>query len=156
MTEAYIIRNRPDHGKLFIYLFILLFTITVNVAHAQWLDWADESSLRLTLTSVAVSDPEEKDMWNADLNNDGDEDLIVVRKQPFSSSTQPGKSNLLLMNINGIMTDQTSTYAPGFLSNVNFARDVYIGDFDGDNWKDVVIANTFGQQPLYYRNRGND
>ena len=137
-------------------LLILLFISISNFSHGQWLDWADETSLRLTVSSVAVSDPEEKDLWNADLNNDGDEDLIVVRKQPFSNSTQPGKSNLLLMNVNGIMTDQTSQYAPEFLTIVNFARDVFIGDFDGDNWKDVIIANTFDQQPMYYRNRGND
>lgn len=135
--------------------FFLLFTCLSPVT-AQWLEWADETSTRLVLTSVASSDPEEKDMWAADLDNDGHEDVIVVRKQPFSSNTQPGKSNLLLMNVNGIMTDQTSLYAPEFISNVNYARDVYIGDFDNDNWKDVIIANTFDQQPMYYRNLGND
>jgi hypothetical protein len=137
---------------------IILAVLSLQPAalRAQWLDWADETSTRLTLTSVATSDPEEKDMWAADLNNDGKEDLIVVRKQPFSTSTQPGKSNLLLMNVGGILTDQTSLYAPEFISSVNFARDVFVGDFDGDNWKDVVIANTFSQQPTFYRNRGTD
>jgi FG-GAP-like repeat len=136
-------------------LFLLLILCS-GKTNAQWLDWAEETTLRLTVSSVATTDPEEKDMWNADLNNDGREDLIVVRKQPFSTSTQPGKSNLLLMNVNGIMTDQTSIYAPEFISTVNFARDVFVGDFDGDNWKDVVVANTFNQQPMYYRNRGTD
>ncbi|MGB3545386.1 MAG: choice-of-anchor D domain-containing protein [Saprospiraceae bacterium] len=52
--------------------------------------------------------------------------------------------------------DRTLEYAPGFISNPTFARDLYIGDFDGDGWPDVIVANTFGQQPLFYRNRGND
>ncbi|MBL0071950.1 MAG: hypothetical protein IPP34_09085 [Bacteroidetes bacterium] len=79
---------------------IIVCSASTNLS-AQWLDWQDETGPRLTLTSVANSDPEEKDMWPADLNNDGKEDLIVVRKQPFSTSTQPGKSNLLLMNTGG-------------------------------------------------------
>jgi len=126
------------------------------MAQGPWLDWQNETTSRLILTTVANSDGEEKDMWPADLNNDGREDLIVVRKEPFSNSTQPGKSNLLLMNVNGVFTDQTTLFAPEFISNVNFARDVFVGDFDHDNWKDVIIANTFSQQPMYYRNRGND
>lgn len=134
--------------------FVSLFhTSTLN---AQWFNWLDATSNRLVVSSVANSDPEEKDMWPADLNNDGREDLIVVRKQPFSSPTQPGKSTLLLMNVNGVMTDQTSQFAPEFISTLSFARDVFVGDFDSDGWKDVVIANTFLQQPQYFRNRGND
>lgn len=153
-TLMYFLAMRKN--TVVVLLTVLTILILPQFGTAQWLDWADETTTRLTVTSVANSDPEEKDMWNADLNNDGKEDLIVVRKQPFSSSTQPGKSNLLLMNINGILTDQTSIYAPQFISNVNFARDVFVGDFDNDGWKDVVIANTFNQQPTYYRNLGNN
>lgn len=143
-------------GTFMSLLLALTFVFSFSIAEAQWLDWANETSTRLTLTTVANSDDEEKDMWAADLNNDGDEDLIVVRKEPFSTSSEPGKTNLLLMNVNGILTDQTLQYAPEFISTVNFSRDVYVGDFDGDNWKDVITANTFGQQPKYFRNRGND
>lgn len=136
-------------------LTVLLFPSTISV-HAQWLPWEDNTTQRLVVTSVANSDPEEKDMWAADFDNNGREDVIVVRKQPFSSPTQPGKSTLLLMNVNGILTDQTSLYAPQFISTVSFARDVYVDDFDHDNWKDVIIANTFLQQPQYFRNKGVD
>jgi hypothetical protein len=61
-------------------LLTLIIVFSFSIAEAQWLDWANETSTRLTLTTVANSDDEEKDMWAADLNNDGDEDLIVVRK----------------------------------------------------------------------------
>lgn len=123
---------------------------------AQWLDWSDETATRLTVTSVAESDNEEKDFWSADLNNDGADDVIVVRKEPFSLPSEPPKSDLLLMNVNGVLVDQTSLYAPEFISNPTFARDVYVEDFDADGWLDVVVANTFSQQPIYYRNLGND
>lgn len=130
-----------------------LFTLS---ASAQFLDFQDETDTRLVLTSVATSDDEEKDLFTGDLNNDGWTDVIVVRKEPFSASTEPPKSDLLLINVNGVLTDMTATFAPEFISNPTFARDVYIGDFDNDGWDDVVIGNTFGQNPMYYRNLGND
>ncbi len=137
-------------------LFASLFVLNVGEIHAQWLNWANNTSSRLVVSSVANSDPEEKDLWVADFNKDGHDDVVVVRKQPFSSPTQPGKSTLLLMNISGVLTDQTQQYAPAFISTLSFARDVFADDFDGDTWPDIIIANTFLQQPQYFRNRGVD
>lgn len=131
--------------------FSVLFSST---ASAQWLDWNDETADRLVLTTVANSDPEEKDIWVADFNNDGWDDVIVVRKVPFSNSNSTPRTDLLLMNINGVLTDMTTQYAPEFLTNPTQARDVFVDDFDGDGWQDIIIANTFGQQPMYYRNLG--
>ncbi|MBK9637105.1 MAG: VCBS repeat-containing protein [Bacteroidetes bacterium] len=148
-------RKFPFAFSTLIFFFIVLPSLT-NLCYAQWFNWHDESTSRLIVSSVANSDAEEKDMWVADLNNDGRDDLIVARKQPFSSPSQPGKSTLLLMNVGGIMTDQTLLYAPQLIDSISFARDIFVGDFDGDNWKDVVIANTFLQQPQYFRNKGND
>jgi hypothetical protein len=139
-------------GKFSVFF---LFLNLAMIAEAQWLDWADETSQRLVLSSVANSDPEEKDLWGADFNNDGWTDVVVVRKAPFSNQNTPPKTDLLLMNVNGVLTDLTAQFAPGFLSNPSFARDVFVGDFDKDGWQDIVIANTFGQQPMYYRNLGN-
>ena len=58
------------------------------------------------------------------------------------------------MNQGGVLVDQTSLLAPGFLAQPTDARDVIIGDFTGDGWEDVVIANTFTQQPKFYTTRG--
>ena len=154
-----VITTKCSSFKLIALTLIFVFSLlssTQNFCSAQWFNWQDATSTRLLVSSVANSDPEEKDMWTADFNNDGKQDLIVVRKQPFSSPSQPGKSTLLLMNVNGILTDQTLLHAPQFIDSISFARDVFVGDFDGDNWKDVIIANTFLQQPQYFRNRGND
>lgn len=123
---------------------------------AQWLEWRDETEERLVLESVANSDDEEKDIWADDFNNDGRSDIVVVRKEPFSNPTEPEKPTLLLMNVNGILTDQTELYAPEFITLPSYGRDVHAADFDGDGWKDIIIANTFDQQPQYYHNLGED
>ena len=148
----YLLTNLSFRG-IFLAFSILFITSTSD---AQWLDFQDETDTRLVLSSVANSDGEEKDFSTADLNNDGWDDVIVVRKEPFSVQNDAAKSDLLLMNINGVLTDQTALYAPEFLTNISFARDLVIDDFDGDGWLDVVIANTFAQQPIYYANQGND
>ncbi|PHI20602.1 hypothetical protein CEQ90_07580 [Lewinellaceae bacterium SD302] len=139
-----------------ISVFLLLIFTTATAVQAQWLSFMEITETNLTLSSVANSDNEEKDMEPADLNNDGLMDLIVVRKVPFSNENGAPQSDLLLMNVNGELIDQTELYAPEFITNVSHARDVIIDDFDSDGWPDVVIANTFGQLPLYYHNLGND
>ncbi|MEM8584288.1 MAG: FG-GAP-like repeat-containing protein, partial [Bacteroidota bacterium] len=135
---------------------ILLFLLSVTFAHSQWLDFIDVTDSHLSLSTVANSDNEEKDFEPADLNNDGFTDLIVARKVPFSLDVDAPKTDLLLMNVGGELVDQTELYAPGFLDKPTHARDLFIGDFDNDGWQDVVFANTFEQEPLYYRNLGND
>ncbi|MFK7757617.1 MAG: DUF6851 domain-containing protein [Flavobacteriales bacterium] len=141
----------------FIQLTLISVWVFLSVAtHAQQIEWQDETETRLVLSSVANSDGQEKDISVGDLDNDGWDDVIVVRKEPFSIQTEAAETDLLLMNMNGVLTDQTAQFAPEFLTNLSFARDVVIDDFDGDGWKDVVVANTFGQQPIYYANLGED
>lgn len=132
-------------------IFIISQSSTLLTAQNTWVEWNDES---LTWLSGIANNSHEKDIAVSDLNNDGWTDVIVVQKAPFSN---PGpRQDLLLMNNGSALADQTATYAPGFLSNPSDARDVFIGDFDDDGWDDVVIANTFGDQPIFYHNLGDD
>ena len=62
-----------------------------------WVNYADETSSRLSVeSSLGENDTQEKDYIVGDVDNDGDEDLIVVRKEPFTSAGRD--INLLLMN----------------------------------------------------------
>ena len=132
------------------------FSVGNTTAQEVWLDWDLQTDVRLELSSVANADDEEKDIWPADLNKDGWMDVIVVRKEPFSAATEPPKADLLLMNVEGVLVDMTASLAPEFISNPSFARDIYVVDVDGDSWEDVVIVNTFNQQPMLYMNKGED
>ncbi len=125
-----------------------------GAARAQWVEFQDVTATNLVLQSVTLSDAEEKDIAVGDFDHDGDMDVICVRKRPFSVAGP--RSDVLLMNENGMLVERTSQYAPEMISIPSDSRDVLVRDLDNDGWLDLVIANTFFQQPMYYRNLGDD
>ena len=118
----------------------------------DWVTFVDETTSRISADpSVGVNDIREKDLISGDVDKDGDADLIVVRKIPF---TNPGGfRNVLFMNEDGVMTDRTSTLAPDFLDPTD-DREVELADVDGDTWLDIITAGTFEEQPRILMNLG--
>ena len=123
----------------------------ISAASAQSVDWAEfvrEDSRINAPNALVLQDVQEKDMAWGDFDRDGWIDLIVVRKQPFT--TQGRYRNVLLMNESGTLTERTNLFASastvagdqGFLTPTN-VRDVAVGDLDGDGWLDFVTATTF-------------
>ena len=144
--------------KITLFTFVLSF-FTFN-AHSQWIEWEDETADRIVITNVtdnsdtSLIDDQEKDLAVGDFDNDSFDDLVVVRKFPFSN---PGKRvDLLLMNRNGVLTDETNIHAPEFLSNPTDARDVICTDVNNDDWLDIVVISTFDDPPRLYINQGED
>ncbi|MCI0581945.1 MAG: VCBS repeat-containing protein, partial [Chloroflexi bacterium] len=133
--------------------FLLAAAVAPHAAIAgDWVSYTDETATRLVAEpSVGVNDVEEKDYISGDVDQDGDTDLVVVRKQPFT--TPGGKRDVLFMNENGVMTDRTATLAPDLLAITN-DRDVELVDVDGDAWLDIVTATTFQHQPRILMNLG--
>ena len=135
---------------------------------AQWVSFSNQTGTRMVASAtLGASDTQEKDYAFADLDQDGDTDLVCVRKEPFTSSGR--FPNVLFMNENGVLTDRSSTLtsstvpgSSGFLDSTN-DRDVVIADVTGDGWLDVITCTTLtAGQPQYIRvprvyvNRGND
>ena len=115
---------------------------------------------------LGLTDPEEKDYAWGDVDNDGDIDLVVVRKQP--GTTAGKKPNVLFMNEDGALVDRTAQYASetdvpgdlGFLTPTN-DRDVVLADFNGDGWLDIATGVTISDgfpkpisHPRIYVNKG--
>ena len=129
---------------------IVLFSASAVSICAQttWVSFVEETESRLQSSAdVGVSDVQEKDYIVGDLDRDGDDDLICVRKEPFTSTGRD--INILFMNENGVLVDRTAAFASqsdvagdqGFLTPTN-DRDVELVDVNGDGWLDVVTATT--------------
>ncbi|MBL9148531.1 MAG: VCBS repeat-containing protein [Phycisphaerae bacterium] len=139
-----------------------------STATAQWVTFENQTATRLVAPpNLVVNDVLEKDFAWGDLDNDGDVDLVVMRK--FPGHNQGGFPNLLLMNEGGVLVDRTTEYASdsdvlgdgGFLAPTN-DRQAELVDVDNDGWLDVVTCTTMSDQvdailgqPRVYRNKGN-
>ena len=114
---------------------------------AQWVDLVEEPGRLSASPALGAADTEEKDYAWGDVDGDGDIDLVVVRKQPWTTTGR--RVNVLLINENGVLTDRTAQYASasdvvgdqGFLTPTN-DRDVVLADVNGDTWLDIVTAVT--------------
>jgi len=91
------------------YILFLLILFMSSGAFAQWIDFEDETSLRISISNISDNDDpanvddQEKDFVVGDYDNNGFDDLIVVRKAPFSFAG--AKTDLLLMVLMPIMMD---------------------------------------------------
>ena len=133
---------------------VLALTLTAPAAaQIDWLEFSMDNSRVSAAGSLVLNDTNEKDYAWGDLDKDGWTDLVIVRKEPFT--TQGRRVNVLLMNENGVLVDRTSQYASasdvggdqGFQTATN-DRDVILTDVNGDGWDDVVTATTFSPAEL--------
>ena len=133
----------------------------------EWVSFTEDPT-RLSVGAPISDSQHEVDFAWGDLDLDGLTDLVVVRKEPWSTAGK--RTNLLLMNEGGILVDRTATYASasdvpldqGFLTPTN-DRDAVLVDIDQDGWLDVVTSATISVgdpkhlgHPRVYRNLGED
>ncbi|MEM7307040.1 MAG: VCBS repeat-containing protein [Planctomycetota bacterium] len=108
-----------------------------------WVDWVEVPGAFAT----TLSDPEEKDLVVADFDNDGDDDVLCVRKEPFYDPG--GRSHVFFRNDGGVLIDASSMLTSAGPNRPS--RDVAVLDADDDGFLDFVVANTsadgFPEQP---------
>ena len=141
-----------------------------NSAHAQWVSFVDETVAHSDAPSLRFEDDEnEKDYAWADFDQDGDIDLVVVRKQPFSTNGK--RTNVLLMNegisdghaVNGVLVDYTDMFATastvpgdqGFNTPTN-DRDIFVADFNNDGFADILTGNIEQRNQLFFGSESMD
>ena len=83
---------------------------TPLAAQPDWVQFNNETATRINAAAnVSTSDVAEKDYIWGDVDQDGDIDLVAVRKHPFTSGgTGAFRTNVLFMNENGVLVDRTA------------------------------------------------
>ena len=145
----------------------VLMAVSATAQNIDWVEFQQDNSLLVGPASTGLNDVQEKDFAWGDLDQDGYTDLVVVRKQPFTTAGR--HTNVLFMNEGGTLTDRTSQYASasdvpgdtGFSTPTN-DREVLVVDVNNDGWLDVLTVTTIspGQakhvsHPRVYMNLGD-
>lgn len=131
----------------------------------KWVAYQKDASM-IAIAAPMADEEHEVDLDWGDLDADGWIDVVAVRKEPFMFVE--GRSNVLLMNETGVLTDRTTTFAAasdvagyqGFLDQTP-DRDVVLVDVNNDGMLDVVTAADLTDglpkvlsHPRVYRNLG--
>jgi len=146
---------------------VLTGILMVGTASAgDWITFEEDTSNRLIADAeIGADDVAEKAYAWGDVDQDGDIDLVVARKEPFATTGQ--RHNVLLMNegiddghaIDGVLVDRTTEYASastvqgdeGFLTPTN-DRDITLVDVNLDGWLDIVTAVTLSDdEPVHIK-----
>ena len=120
-----------------------------SVPSSNWVDFRDATSETLMFNP---GDKQEKDMVAGDVDRDGDMDILIARKAPYSN--RGACKNFLLINEGGRLFNRTSEHIPGFMT-ADDARDIALFDANNDGWLDIVVVTTSGEQPRLFINKAS-
>ncbi len=122
-----------------------------------WVEFDNQTSTRLITDDpqLGANDSAEKDYAWGDVDHDGDLDMVVVRKEIYT--TLGRRVNVLFLQegtgeghaVDGVFVDRTAEYVSeatvpgdmGFLTPTN-DRDVALAYINDDDWLDIVTATT--------------
>lgn len=98
----------------------------------------------ITLIDPSYYSSDIRDLFSADLNNDGFKDLIV--------SSYNDNKVMWYENVDGDLQNKP----PHILSaDLNIPISIYANDLDNDGYNDIVVASEYGYKVVWFRNLGN-
>lgn len=120
--------------------------------------FVDESATRIVADAAdGVSDTRAKAYGVGDLDQDGDDDIVVARRlrlnPPNGENQNAATPNTLFMNVSGVLTDMTATLAPALAASTA-SRAVAVADFDNDGDLDVIVGDGNNDVPMLLINQG--
>jgi hypothetical protein len=121
-------------------IILLLSVLLIHYAKAQ-VSFNKET----TLIDPSLSSSDIRDIFSADLNNDGFKELIV--------SSYNDNKVMWYENVNGDLQNKI----PHILSaDLNIPISIYSNDLDNDGYNDIVVGSEYGSKVVWFRNLGNN
>ncbi len=139
--------QRPTMFRVATVAAIALCTVSPRFSTAQ--QFVNETNARLPAASP-LEYSEQVDL--ADIDGDGDLDILFANGRGFGSPSLQETNRLYLNDGNGVFTDVTDARMAGI---TGFTRDVEFADIDADGDLDLLIVNAFNNQPRMLINDGN-
>lgn len=140
-------RNGVRRGLGDCLVFALASLTLVAGATAQ--QFVEDTNARLPAASP-LEYSEQVDL--ADIDGDGDLDILFANGSGFASPNQQQANRLYINNGAGFFVDETDARMAGI---TGYTRDIEFGDVDGDGDLDCLIVNTFNTQSRLLINDGN-
>lgn len=110
----------------------------------QYADAQVSFNNEITLIDPSYYSSDIRDLFSADLNNDGFKDLIV--------SSYNDNKVMWYENVDGDLQNKP----PHILSaDLNIPISIYANDLDNDGYNDIVVASEYGYKVVWFRNLGN-
>jgi len=99
-------------------------------------------SLATNALPETINQKSVKAIAHADIDGDGDEDIVIGERIKVGKYGLPGSISVLINDGKGVFSENADSY-PKLFQNIGMVTDLELVDIDGDKDKDLVVAGEF-------------